>query len=105
MMSDPDGAIPIPARPEEQATAFAMLFQHCSPEVCERRVARARKMLFTGEIDPGGLFVLRENEGIVGAILGLPTAGGIGMVWPPQVADAANRQIIEDILCHHIIGW
>lgn len=104
-MSDPDGAIPSPARPDEQAAAFALLFQHCSPEVQDRRVARARKMLFTGEIDPGGLFVLRRDNGIVGAVLGLATAGGIGMVWPPKTTETSQRNIVEDVLSRHIIGW
>ncbi len=96
-------AVPETARIEEWASALRLIFQHCTPEDCERRCANALHLLQRGELDSRNLFVLRGAEGLQGALVCLPVPGASALVWPPG-AVKEGREEIEDCLLRHALS-
>ncbi|HWG45107.1 MAG TPA: GNAT family N-acetyltransferase [Gemmataceae bacterium] len=97
-------ATPQPARTEDWAPAFRLIFSHLSPEEREQRCANALHLIQQGELDPQSIFVLRGEMGLCGAIVCLPVPGGSALVWPPA-AVGPLRDTIEDALVHHATAW
>jgi ribosomal protein S18 acetylase RimI-like enzyme len=92
-----------PARSDELAEAFGLIFRHPA-ETRERRVANALHLVRTGELDPAGVLVARASDGLRGAVICLPVPGASGLVWPPQVS-INPPTAIEDELLHHAAVW
>jgi ribosomal protein S18 acetylase RimI-like enzyme len=97
--------VPRQARTQEWPAAFARLFQGASAELCQRRVQVALTMLRQGELDPRGVLVLADGNGVTGAILCLPIAGATALVWPPQVIAGPKAREREDALIGHAARW
>jgi ribosomal protein S18 acetylase RimI-like enzyme len=97
-------AAPEPARTEDWAPAFRLIFQHLGPEECERRCGNALHLLRRGELDPQSIFVLHGDSGLRGAIVCLPVPGASALVWPPGIAEGEGTEM-EDRLLHHAIAW
>jgi ribosomal protein S18 acetylase RimI-like enzyme len=93
-----------PARPEELPAAFGLLFRHLKEPEREARIGNALRLLRQGELDPAGVFVARGPAGLLGAIVCLPVPGASGLVWPPQAADGARREEVEDRLLGHAVA-
>lgn len=100
----PGGGPALVGRPEEWEAAFRLLFAHCPPEERPGRVGRALGLIEKGELDAGGLFVLREGGGVAGAVVCTVAPGGTGLVWPPR-AGGPGRTAHEDLLARHAVGW
>jgi ribosomal protein S18 acetylase RimI-like enzyme len=100
-----DLRVPEPARPDEQAEAFGLLFSQYAPAEQEQRVANALGMLRRGELDPAGLLVLRGRHAIEGVLLCVLVPGATGLVWPPRCAAAAGSRAREDALLRHALDW
>jgi ribosomal protein S18 acetylase RimI-like enzyme len=94
-----------PARPEEQAAAFHLVFRHLPPEGREGRVANALRLLGSGEFDPAGVLVARAGGALLGAVVCLLVPGANGLVWPPQADAGPRREEVEDELLRHAVAW
>jgi mycothiol synthase len=95
---------PRPARTDERAGAFRLIFDHLPPGEREQRVAHALFLLQRGELDPGGLFVLGEPHPEA-ALLCLVLPGAAALVWPPSSVADARRRDREDALLRHGRAW
>jgi ribosomal protein S18 acetylase RimI-like enzyme len=93
-----------PARSDLHADDFRLAFRHLAKADQDTRVSLALEMIQKGELDPAGLWIAREDEVLLGALLCQPMAGAAGLVWPPQILDA-ERRIIEDLLVQHACAW
>ena len=90
------------AKPDDLAAACRVLFGLRFTPDRERHAARCQALLTSGEIDPAGLFVARDERGeIGGAILVQPLPGALGVAWPPR----AERAGIEDALVAAACDW
>ena len=96
---------PEPARPDELPLAFRLLFQHSAPPEREARAANALDLVRRGELDPQGLFVTRDRDRLLGAILCLPVPGAGALLWPPQCVVTVGRDALEDGLLRHASAW
>ncbi len=95
---------PEPARTDELAAAFRLLFRHLSPEERGSRVRNALHLVSLRELDPRGVFVLREASGLTGALVCSPVPGASGALWPP-VALGKRAAEGEDALVRHACAW
>jgi mycothiol synthase len=96
---------PRPARPEEWARAFELIFQHVPKEARHGLVRNALRLMRQGELNEAGVIVVRDNSTLSGAMVCLPVAGASALLWPPQAADAGLRQEIEDRLLTYAVTW
>jgi ribosomal protein S18 acetylase RimI-like enzyme len=96
---------PEPAHPDELTRAFQLLFQHLGGLEHATRVAGALELVEQGQLDPQGVFVHREGRQLTGVLLCLPLPGGMGLVWPPQVALGPDPKQREDHLLRHGCAW
>ncbi len=96
---------PEPAHVDEIAPALRILFRHFAPLEAERRIENALLLSQMGQLSTDGLFVVRDNAGLVGAVFCMPMAGASGMLWPPQVLDRALQPTVEDLLLSHAVSW
>jgi ribosomal protein S18 acetylase RimI-like enzyme len=94
-----------PALPGERPDVFRLLFGHCAPEAQQRRLARALALLEAGELDPAGVFALREGSAVAGALFATVLPGSSGLLWPPQAAGGPRRAAHEDELVRHGVAW
>jgi ribosomal protein S18 acetylase RimI-like enzyme len=97
-------AVPQPARTDELAPAFRLLFRQLPEGESDARLANALHLIGRGELDPAGLFVLRGPEGLTGAALAVCVPGASGLLWPPT-AIGEERVKREDALTRHGIAW
>ncbi len=95
---------PEPARTEDWAAAFRLIFHHLGPEESERRCANALHLLERGELDPRGIFVVRAAAGLRGALVCLPVPGCSALIWPPAVV-GDRPTALEDELVRQAIAW
>jgi ribosomal protein S18 acetylase RimI-like enzyme len=95
---------PRPARTDEVADAFRLIFAHLDDAARAERVAHALFLLQRGEIDPAGLFVLRD-DGVCGVVLCQPMPGAAALLWPPAARPDARRDEREDALVRHALAW
>jgi ribosomal protein S18 acetylase RimI-like enzyme len=96
---------PEPARTDELAAAFRLIFHSLGPKEAGVRVANALHLVQRGEIDPRGVFVLRGPTGLLGALVCLPVPGASGLLWPPGTVDDDRRREREDLLLQHTLAW
>jgi len=94
-----------PATPQEREAAFRLMLRHCPEETLPQRLAAARRMLDTGELDPDGLLVLRRDGGVTAASAATLVPGGSGIVWPPCALETAHRLPDEDDLARAQLAW
>jgi mycothiol synthase len=94
-----------PARPEDQAEVFQLVFQHLPEEARAGRVANALRLLRGGELDPAGVVVARAGDTLLGALVCLPVPGASGLLWPPQVRQDPRARQVEDELARHAAAW
>ncbi len=94
-----------PARPEERAAAFRLIFQHLSAEDRQTRVANALNLVRRGELEPDGILVARSQDCVMGALVCLPVPGASALFWPPQTRTGRRQQAIEDRLVSHAAAW
>src|SRR5262249_54939970 len=96
---------PETARPEDWPAAFALNFQHQLAAENATSVRDALTLLTRRELDPEGIFVLRENDTIVGVQISLALTGAMAIVWLPQCRDGPERIAREDCLLQHASSW
>lgn len=85
--------------------AFRMLAAFRPLPDRDRAAERYRDLFASGELDPAGLFVARdEADAIRGAILVQVMPGALGLTWPP-VTERRNRAAIEDALVSGACDW
>src|SRR5258708_6069276 len=96
---------PEPARTEELAPAFRLLFSHLDAEERDLRVGNTLLLVQRGELKPDGIFVLRGNDGIHGTIVCLPMVGATALIWPPRCVDDEHTRENEDQLVHRAKAW
>jgi ribosomal protein S18 acetylase RimI-like enzyme len=105
-MNDFKPAVEIgPARPNEMAAVFRLLFRHLDKEDRETRVVNALKMLRDKELSASGAIVARTKGQLRGALFCQPAAGAGGLIWPPQTQPKPSHET-EDLLicqaCRHL---
>lgn len=94
---------PTPALPEEQADAFRLLFQRLGPDEQSQRVHAALTLIHSGELNPEGIFVLRDAGQVDAVFVCLPVPGASALVWPPIARDGSRER--EDLLVRHALAW
>jgi ribosomal protein S18 acetylase RimI-like enzyme len=95
---------PEPARIDELADAFRLIFRHLSPEERDARVRNALHLIERRELDPRGVFVVRGPGGLAGTLACSPVPGAGGILWPPAVAGEHPGEA-EDALVRHACAW
>jgi ribosomal protein S18 acetylase RimI-like enzyme len=92
------------ATPDELPAACGALFAHLTGSDRDHRAARCRELLTSGELDPSGMFVARDEHGAVrGAMLVQPLPGALGLAWPPRAE--AGCEPTADALVSAACGW
>lgn len=100
-MSETRSAVVIePARPEEMAAAFRLLFHHLDEADRETRVANALKMFRNKELSPAGALAARAEGHLQGALFCQSVAGASGLLWPPQTQPDNIREIEDQLIDH-----
>jgi ribosomal protein S18 acetylase RimI-like enzyme len=94
-----------PARPQEQETAFRLIFLHLAEAERETRVANALHMARQGELDPAGILLATAGGRPVGALVCMPVPGASGLLWPPGAVEGPGRAEVEDSLVRRAIAW
>jgi mycothiol synthase len=94
-----------PARPEDLAPAFRLMFRQLPAEDREPRVANALHLVSCGELEREGVLVVHGRRELIGALVCVPLPGASGLVWPPQVADGHLREEIENQLVQGARTW
>jgi ribosomal protein S18 acetylase RimI-like enzyme len=94
-----------PARPDELADAFRLVFQHLATVDQETRLANALRLVRSGELEPRGIVVARSTIGLQGAMVCLPVPGASALVWPPQAVPGPATTEVEDALVRHCVAW
>jgi ribosomal protein S18 acetylase RimI-like enzyme len=94
-----------PARPQDQAAAFELVFQHLDEAERELRVSNALTLLGAGDLEPEGIFVIRQGVKLAGALVCVPLRGASGLLWPPFVRSGAERALQEDQLVRSALSW
>jgi ribosomal protein S18 acetylase RimI-like enzyme len=82
---------------DDLAAACRALFAHAPPGAADR----FRVMVAAGDLDPAGLFVARDGDGVVGAMYSYLGDGGQAAAWPPAADDPA----VADALVAAAVGW
>jgi mycothiol synthase len=93
------------ARPEERTEAFRLVFQHLAEAEQQLRVGNALNLLEQGELEPAGIFVVRQDRELPGALVSVPLRGASGLLWPPYVRPSPERTLQEDQLVHAALDW
>src|SRR3954447_13036879 len=89
-----------PPTPAELTAACTALFAH------RRGAERCRDLVCTGELDPAGLFVAKDDHGVIrGAVLVQTLPGAMGLAWPPRAEPGPDQRTIEDELVSVACGW
>jgi ribosomal protein S18 acetylase RimI-like enzyme len=100
---------PEPARSDEVAAAFRLLFGHLESAEAEKRLSNALLLLERGELNREGIFVLRGDKSadpsICGVFVCLPLVGATALVWPPRCVEDAQRHHNEDLLVCQGTDW
>jgi len=93
-MNNSEPAVVIePARRNEMAAVFLLLFQHLDEEDRETRVANALSMIRDKELNPAGTLAARIEGRLRGALFYQPVAGASGLIWPPQTQPKTDTRI------------
>jgi ribosomal protein S18 acetylase RimI-like enzyme len=100
-------AVPTPetARPSDWAAAMRLVFHHLPVAERRQREATALELLQRGMMDAQGLFVLRDEVGLAGALVCLPVPGASALLWPPGVPNHRLQEVREDRLVQHALAW
>ena len=93
------------ARPEELAAAFRLIFRYLDEDECEIRTSNALTLTSQNELDPAGVFVVRQGHALLGAMICQPAPGASGLVWPPQAVPGPEHIDVEDCLVRHACAW
>jgi ribosomal protein S18 acetylase RimI-like enzyme len=93
------------ARPEETGAALSLLFLSADRVELQERVDRTRQLLETGDLLREGLRVVRRGAEVLGAMLATTAPGSVGLVWPPQAQEMADRTAVEDALVQDTLAW
>lgn len=93
------------AQPHELAAAFRLTLSYLDDDERSPRVASAQSLVSLGELDPDGVFVVRDDAGLRGAMVCVPLPGAGGLVWPPFVQEMPERQLAENQLVRKGCGW
>jgi len=94
-----------PARPEDLAPAFRLLFKQFPPEEREARVVNSLYLVTRGELEQDGVLVAAGQDRLFGALVCTPLRGASGLVWPPQVLPGRQRRQVEDALVQRARAW
>jgi ribosomal protein S18 acetylase RimI-like enzyme len=95
----------VQARPDELGPAFQLIFQSSIEEDRLARTLNAQRLIRQGELDPKGVWVVRDQTELLGALVCLLVPGASGLVWPPQAIAHAHRDEIEDQLLRSALSW
>jgi mycothiol synthase len=95
----------VPARPEDLAAAFRLLFERVPKEEREARVANALFLVERGELAREGVFVAPGEGELLGALVCVPLKGASGLLWPPRARDGPERRQVEDALVQRACAW
>lgn len=76
-----------PASPAERSQVFDLVFSRVPAEERVVRIVNALALTEAGEIDPDGLRVVRDDLGLAGAVVAIPLAGAVGLLWAPGLRE------------------
>lgn len=92
-----------PASTEEYGDALSLLFGHSTGHEAWERLIEGMLLLSNPSPDaPSALFVARQGQSLLGAVLVQALAGGTGVIWPPR---APERPHLEDDLLQAALRW
>ena len=92
--------------PDELTSACRDLFADVPPLLRDRRAHRCQELIAQGELDPAGMVVARNTQGILcGTGLAQVLPGAIGLEWFPRAERGALQREIEDALVKASCSW
>jgi len=91
----------------DDLAAVCRLLAAVRPPADQARAAQRHFNLFSsGQLDPAGLSVARDDAGVIrGAMLVQVMPGALGLAWPPVAALRRHRREIEDALVTAATAW
>jgi mycothiol synthase len=94
------------ALPADHVAALERIFQHLPPGERAERIADALPLLEDAAAHNLHLLVARHDQHIIGAMMLQALPGGMGVVWPPAVANGCpDRTAHEDALLAEAMAW
>src|SRR5262245_10642460 len=89
-----------PATRNELRAALRLALRTSSQEHENTRTEHALHLIESGQFNPAGVLVAREQGRVTGAILCQPLAGASGLIWPvqsisPAESNEADSRLIE----------
>lgn len=95
-----------PSAAEECTSSLTLLFSSRPIATRDNEVASVLEAIKRGDIDPAGLIVARDGDGVTGVILAAHLPGNGAVIWPPQVARGViGSDAVADALVRHARGW
>lgn len=92
-------------RLDELFNVFHFLFSRCTNVEREERVSHALELVETSELDPEGIFIVRDGRQLAGVIVALPLAGAGAVFWAPMIKKVRNQADIENQLMQAALHW
>lgn len=92
-----------PARSDELAAAFDLVFQRLPNDERRNRAAVALRLIQAGDLLADGVLAARNESRLVGALVCLPLPGASALFWPAQ--SAPNDPAVEDALTDAARAW
>src|SRR5262249_21113898 len=89
----------------EWPAALELVFQHVTPAARPARVHNALQLIRSDQLDPAGVWVVRGNGQLLGAMVCVNVPGASALVWPPQARKESGRREIEDVLLQAALPW
>jgi mycothiol synthase len=88
----------------ELADAFRIVFKAVPERQRPARVENALKLVRTNELHTDGVWVVRGQDGLLGALVCMLVPGASALIWPPQ-AVTQPPEAIEDLLLRTALTW
>jgi len=94
-----------PATSEELRAALRLALRTGSEQHEIARTEHALRLIESGQFNPAGVLVAREQGRLIGAMLCQPLAGASGLVWPVQSSPPAGTAELENRLIEGARTW
>jgi GNAT superfamily N-acetyltransferase len=76
----------------ELETTLQLAFQHLSPEELPIRIGLIMQQYHSGQMDLGGIFQVKHENSLVGALYAQSRPDGAVMLWVPSMAEGFSQE-------------
>jgi mycothiol synthase len=93
------------ARPDEWAAALELAYRRLPDERRRFQIIQARHLIDEGAIDPQGIWVARQGQGLAGVQVVVPLGGANFLFWLPETQGRGKPNLLEDALVQAALAW